>query len=149
MFTPKYFAVSTDSNSWLCIKYLDITGFLDRIIWSTWHLQGLNSVSQVRYQHWRESKSDWRTWLSCKLETVKYTAVSSANNLTWDWIFSGRSFMYNRKRSGPSTDPWGTPEVTGTSFEDSPSNTTVWVCPIKNDWIHFNVFPFKPKQVSL
>ena len=27
--------------------------------------------------------------------------------------------MYSRKRSGPSTDPWGTPEVTGTSFEDS------------------------------
>ena len=27
--------------------------------------------------------------------------------------------MYKRKRSGPSTYPWGTPEVTRTSFEDS------------------------------
>ena len=125
MFTPKYFAVWTDSNSWLCIKYLHITGFLDQVIWSTWYLLGLNSMSQIRSKHWRVSKLHWRTWLSCKLETVKNTALSSANNLTWDWIFSGRSFMYKRKRSGPSTDCWGMPEVTGTSFEDSPSSTTL------------------------
>ena len=72
------------------------------------------------------------------LVTVRYTAVSSANNLTWDWMFSGRSLMYNRKRSGPSTEPWGTPEVTLTSSDDSPSSTTVWVRPIRNDCIQFS-----------
>ena len=85
-------------------------------------------MSQVRSQHWSEFKSDRRTRLSCKLEIVTYTVMSSANNLTWDGIFSGRSLMYNRKRSGPSTAPWGTPEVTGTSFENSPSNTTEFEC---------------------
>ena len=38
--------------------------------------------------------------------------------------------MYNRKRSGP-TKPRGTQEVTGASFKDSLSSTTVWVRPIE------------------
>ena len=121
----------------------------ERVTWITWHLPGLNSISQVLSQCWRDFKSGWSTWLSCMLVTVRYTAVSSANNLTWDWMFSGRSLMYNKKRSGPRTEPWGTPEVTLTSSDDSPSSTTVWVRPIRNDWIQFKVFPFTPKQESL
>ena len=141
MVTPRYFDASTDSSSRLCMKYLDLTRLFERVIWITWHLPGLSSISQVLSQCWRDSKSDWSTWLSCMLVTVRYTAVSSANNLTWDWMFSGRSLMYNRKKSGPSTEPWGTPEVTLTSSDDSPSSTTVWVQPIRNDWIQFKVFP--------
>ena len=64
-------------------------------------------------------------------------------------MFSGRSMMYNRKRSGPSTEHWGTPEVTFTSSDDSPSSTKVWVRPIRNDWIQFKVLPFTPKQENL
>ena len=57
--------------------------------------------------------------------------------------------MYKRKRSGPSTDPWGTPEVTRISLEDSPSSTTVWEWPIKKASIHFRVFPVMLKVGSL
>ena len=35
--------------------------------------------------------------------------------------------MFNRKRIGPRTDPWGTPHVTGTDEEAVPSRTTVCV----------------------
>ena len=38
MVTPRYFAASTDSSSWLCMKYLDLTGLFERVIWITWHL---------------------------------------------------------------------------------------------------------------
>ena len=50
MVTPRYFAASTDSSSWLCMKYLDLTGLFGRVIWITWHLPGLNSISQVLSQ---------------------------------------------------------------------------------------------------
>ena len=46
--------------------------------------------------------------------------MSSAKSLTWDWMSWGRSFMYSKRRSGPRTEPCGTPELTGTSSEDSP-----------------------------
>ena len=36
---------------------------------------------------------------------AKYAAVSSAKSLTWLLTFSGRSFMYTKKRIGPRTDP--------------------------------------------
>ena len=32
--------------------------------------------------------------------------------------------MFKRKRSGPSTDPWGTPKVMDTSVEDYSPNTS-------------------------
>ena len=38
---------------------------------------------------------------------------------------SGRSFASNRH--GPMTDPWGTPDITGTADDCLPSTTTDWV----------------------
>jgi hypothetical protein len=64
---------------------------------------------------------------------VRYIAVSSANNLTWEEIFSGRSFMYTKKKSiGANTDPRGTPDVTGIVSDASPSSTTVWVLSLRS-----------------
>ena len=42
---------------------------------------------------------------SDKLYTVENNEVSSANNLTYDSKFSGRSLMYIKKSSGPKIDP--------------------------------------------
>ena len=49
---------------------------------------------------------------------------SSANSRTDDLMLSGRSLMKIRNRTGPKTDPCGTPERTGTGSEARPSNTT-------------------------
>ena len=50
---------------------------------------------------------------------------SSANSWTVELeMYSGMSFMYTRNRMGPSPVPCGTPEVTGTDVEVSPS---AWV----------------------
>ena len=40
-----------------------------------------------------------------------------------DW---GKSFKYTRNNNGPSTVPWGTPDVTGLVSDELPSRTTVW-----------------------
>ena len=41
-----------------------------------------------------------------------------------DLIFSGIALIKMRNRTGPRTDPWGTPDRTGTGSEAWPSNTT-------------------------
>ena len=53
-----------------------------------------------------------------------YQTQSSANSQTDDLMLSGRSLMKIRNRTGPKTDPCGTPERTGTGSEARPSNTT-------------------------
>ncbi len=56
--------------------------------------------------------------------------VSSAYNCQeiWNWSMRvPRSFVYSVKRTGPSTDPWGTPHWRWTLSEKQPSmNTACW-----------------------
>ena len=61
------------------------------------------------------------------LLTVRYTAVSLANILTCEVILSIRSFMFTRKRIGPRTNPWGTPDVTRIS-DDFPLQGPLKCC---------------------
>ena len=42
---------------------------------------------------------------------------SSAKRRTDDLIFSGRSLIKFRNKTGPKADPWGTPDRTGTGSE--------------------------------
>ena len=64
---------------------------------------------------------------SCTLQSSLLIVNSSDCKFLWEWDkFESsakrwrsrtedallKSFMYNRKRRGPSTDPWGTPQVT-------------------------------------
>ena len=53
--------------------------------------------------------------------------MSSANSRALLLRESGRSFIYERNRQGPNTDPWGTPDITGTSGDCLPSTTTDWL----------------------
>ena len=46
-----------------------------------------------------------RSWQSDWFEMVRYIIVSSANSPMLLFIVSGMSFIYMRKRHGPSTDP--------------------------------------------
>ena len=50
--------------------------------------------------------------ISCSFEDSKNIFVSSANkkNLSLFDIF-GKSLIYIRNKSGPRTEPWGTPHV--------------------------------------
>ena len=53
-----------------------------------------------------------------------YKTQLSAKRRTDDLIFSGRLLIKMRNRTGPKTDPWGTPDRTGDGSEARPSNTT-------------------------
>ena len=57
-----------------------------------------------------------RSELSCKvrsglLSRLRYMLVSSAKSLMVESILLVKSFIYIKKRVGPSTDPCGTPAV--------------------------------------
>ena len=71
MLTPRYFALSTDSKNWPWRVYWDWSGCLDRVIWSTWHLLGLNSISQIRSHSCKVSRSAWRVFASSDEVIVK------------------------------------------------------------------------------
>ena len=63
---------------------------------------------------------------------------------TDDLIFSGRSLIKIRKRDGPKTDPWGTPDRIRTGSEAWPSNTTFWERSESHEMIHLWVDPLIP-----
>ena len=113
--SPRYFAWSTASKIWPCRTYWVWMGFRALEICTTWLLLGLKCISQVFSHCSSFCRSCCKVWESFLLVTVKYTVVSSANSLTWELIFSGRSLMYNRNKIVPRTELWGTPDVTGIS----------------------------------
>jgi len=71
---------------------------------------------------------------------VKYAIVSSAKLLTLDH----QQCHLCKKETGPSTDPWGTPETTGTSPEETPSSKTDCVRFFRKFWIQVLVAPSVP-----
>ena len=57
------------------------------------------------------------------LWTTENNEVSSANSFAFDDKPTAKSFMYIKKSSGPSMEPWGTPALTSAQEE---------VCPLRN-----------------
>ena len=51
--------------------------------------------------------------------------MSSANKCICECMFSGKSLMYRENNKEPTTEPRGTPELTGISDGRSSSSTTV------------------------
>ena len=64
MVTPRYLALSTLSRTWPWRVYWDWRGCFDLVIWSNWHVLGLNSISQVLSHSCRVSRSTWRMFTS-------------------------------------------------------------------------------------
>ena len=61
--------------------------------------------------------------------TLPPSLVSSANLLRVHSIPSSRSSMKMLNRSSPSTEPWGTPLVTGHQLHSTPLSKTLWAQP--------------------
>ena len=65
-------------------------------------------------------------WFTCVLNHLGNKVVSSANKwkskkLEQWW----KSLMYNKKKIGPRTDPWGTPHEISTGIKVTPFTVTV------------------------
>ena len=81
--------------------------------------------------------------------TVENNDVSSANSFTVDCKFSGRSFMYIRKKNGPKIEPCGTPVSTDDhQLEHRPLSTTRWNLLLKK-LSRLRIFPEIPICSSL
>ena len=91
--TPKYFALVTTSRTWPCKVYVTLMSFLDVVTRTTWHLEGLNSMSHLSSHSDSLSRSFYSTLPSSVSPIVRYTAVSSANSRTCDDSSSGRSLI--------------------------------------------------------
>ena len=68
---------------------------------------------------------------------------------TVEFLLSGRSLISIRKRMGPSTEPWETPDKTGAGSEQTPSMTTFCVCQDSQAVIHWRISFRIPKYPSL
>ena len=76
--------------------------------------------------------------------TMEKTEVSSANSFAVDERLWLRSFIYIRKKSGPKTDPWGTPASIGDQEDSWPFKRTHWYLPFKKLSISFKGVPEIP-----
>ena len=94
-------------------------------------------------------------WSAHTSLSIISTLMSSANTTRFaPWMFKGRSFMYSKNYSGPSTDPFGTPCLISTQ-EDLYLRTialleSFWLISVhcllfvKKDLNHMFVMPFIP-----
>ena len=142
--TPRYLPSSTVSRNRPCRVYDAGAAFL-LAIWMTEHLLGLNSICQSDSHCSSDVRSDWRMRWSLVVVIALNSRQSSAKNLGDEfWTTSGRSLMYVRKRMGPWTVPWGTPDVTSAGEECTPSRSTSCFLSAKNDPIHLSVLSWTP-----
>ncbi|KAK4823665.1 LOW QUALITY PROTEIN: hypothetical protein QYF61_005017 [Mycteria americana] len=68
-------------------------------------------------------------FLPSSRSTLPHNLVSSANLLRVHSIASSRSLIKILNRTGPSTEPWGTPLVTSCQVDLTPFTTTLWARP--------------------
>ena len=96
--TPRCLWNFTSSSFWLFITRDGLLTFREITIVSVfWELKLTNHVLDqdvIVFKSLLRMSAD-----SIALSTIR-NIVSSANNLTWDWILSTISFMYNKKRRG-------------------------------------------------
>ena len=79
-----------------------------------------------------------------------YSLVSSANMLMLGpaSTTSGRSLIYNTIRTGPNTDPWGTPLVTSDHSESCPFTITFCLRLQRNADFHLSTAPHRCRKTS-
>ena len=87
----------------------------------------------------RESRSFWRRAWSFWSLILLYRRLSSAKSLALECWTSGRLLIYVKKRGGPRTVPWGTPNRTAAEDHSVPSSATCHFPLVRKDCILFRV----------
>jgi len=91
----------------------------------TLHLSTLNNICESCDQLHKCLESVCNLSISFALDTTLKRFVSSVNFNTLEHTESSKSFIYIRNKSGPNTDPWGTPLITFVYLELLPIKTTL------------------------
>ena len=80
---------------------------------------------------WDQSNNASRSFCTCSSSSAESiclnSTMSSANKAVWDETEEDMLLMNRLKSFGPSTLPWGTPDVTLAQEEAWPKNITFWV----------------------
>ena len=100
------------------------------------HLSGCKVNGHLSPQSIVFSRSCCSSWRSLSDSRTLNIFVSSANRNASDVTMFGRSLMITTNNSGPRTDPWGMPEVTGIQLEHSFPTYTCCVLPVMKLSIH-------------
>ena len=111
---------------------------------------GLNLTSHFVAHWWIFDRSEFN-WVAASigLSTMIYRLVSSAKSLIEELMSSTISLMYKRKRKGPRTEPWGTPEFTDVQSEFAPGRTTLCFLLCRQSVNHWRSEPEIPAIWSL
>ena len=76
--------------------------------------------------------------------------VSSAKDDSREWkMLLSVSWIIIRKRSGPSTDPWGTPEIASVTSDKVQLTDTLCNLPVRKDFIQSSSLPLIPVLLIL
>ncbi|KAK4832380.1 LOW QUALITY PROTEIN: hypothetical protein QYF61_022235 [Mycteria americana] len=110
----------------------------------TLHLALLNLIRLASAHRSSLSRSLCRAFLPSRRSTLPHNSVSSANFLRVHSIPLSRSLIKILNRTGPNTEPWGTPLVTGHQLEQTPFTTTLWVQLSSQFFTQRRVHPSKP-----
>jgi len=107
--TPKSFFSFTVYNL-LLFMIIKFVVFFPRC--KTTHLSVLNGINHFSDHSTRQDRSLWMTALSTSVFTIPKSLVSSANFSVELISVESRSLMKTRNKTGPNTEPCGTPLVT-------------------------------------
>ena len=98
-----------------------------------------------------DSAQDWMSSSSlakCSGLEDLCSCVSSANkwyNVLWCLMTWPNGVMYMANRTGPNTEPWGTPYFNTIGWDALPPGNTVWLRSVKYDSSHRSTTPDMPK----
>ena len=147
--TPRYECESVSCNiDWPSV-YWWVDFVLECETFRTKHFLALNCICQLSCHSESVFKSVCKRSTSESSWMGRYITQSSANKRTSDVILSGRSFIYAKNKRGPRTVPWGTPDLTCTHCEWSPSTTTRCRRLVRKFEIQVWVLPVIPKFCNL
>ena len=99
------------------------------LLWVELHSPGLLPCGKFVQVFFQKALIGFKCYLS-----IDYTIIGKS--LVLELMLSGRSLIKIKNRTGPKTDPWGTPLTTGTFSDDCPSTKTCCVLEFRNDEIH-------------
>jgi len=111
--TPTSLSAELSSIRYARSLYWCIGLFLMRC--RTLHLPLLSLIRFLSAQHPSLSRSRWIAAQPSHVSTTPPSSVSSANLLRVHSNSSSRSLMKKLNKTGPSTDPWGTPLLTASN----------------------------------
>lgn len=120
--------------------------FLKRI---NLHLEICSCIIHVEHQFSVEFKSFCGASWSCWLRIQRWSTQSSAKRRMVDVTPEGRSLINTRKSRGPSTEPWGTAEMTLVVKEQWLPMTVHWDLFVKKQCIHDNMNGLSLRQDNL